>query len=99
LTAGRADIQALLGIYLKLPPQKDDLFSNLHTDIRDGSSCQAPTPRNGKKALSYWRTKTYRRGLESPKAAALPELSRSPKMGPGSSLCTDPIYAWSKSHE
>lgn len=72
LSPGRTKVQPLLGIYPKQPPSRNGPFSSLHTDIRDGPTCQM-----GWKGQRYWRTGTYKRGLESPKAAVLAELASS----------------------
>lgn len=38
----RPEVQCLLGIYLKWPPQRNGSFSSLHSDVRDNAICQIP---------------------------------------------------------
>lgn len=95
------EVQSLLGVYLKQPPQRNGPFSNLHTDIRDGPTCQTPKLsfrmerkcsaieelRSTKGVWRAWRL-LYSLSLQAHRRGELDFW-----------MCIDPVYSWSKSHE
>ena len=101
LSSGRTEAQPLLGTYLKQPPQRKGPFSNFHTDIRDGPTCQAP------RLFSRMERKFSTTGeLSSVKGAwrawrLLYSLSwQAHRRGRlGFLMGIDPVYSWPKSHK